>query len=69
MHFDIIVLTKHRYIADLDPYYIYALVLTAPVYQVSPLRDAIWNHLNLETSIRVDIPVCETIIRGTSTCD
>ncbi|KAF2489385.1 hypothetical protein BU16DRAFT_180672 [Lophium mytilinum] len=41
------------YIPNLDPHYTLALAETAPFHQVRALRDAIWNHLALETSLRV----------------
>ncbi|OCK76055.1 hypothetical protein K432DRAFT_307225 [Lepidopterella palustris CBS 459.81] len=44
------------YIADLDPYYVLALTETAAFHQVSVLKDAIWQHIALQTSIRVKIP-------------
>lgn len=43
------------YVADLDPDYILAIARTAPWYQVGTLRDAIWKHVALQTSIRVKI--------------
>ena len=46
-----------RYIANLDPAYILALAETASFHQLSVLRDAIWKHLALQTSIMVKIPV------------
>jgi hypothetical protein len=46
-----------RYIANLDPYYILALAETASDHQVEALRDAIFKHIALQTSIRVRIPV------------
>ncbi|KAH8588290.1 hypothetical protein B0O99DRAFT_693577 [Bisporella sp. PMI_857] len=44
------------YIQNLDPYYILALAQTSSFHQVTVLRDAIWKHLALQTSIRVKIP-------------
>ncbi|KAF2181077.1 hypothetical protein K469DRAFT_590492 [Zopfia rhizophila CBS 207.26] len=44
------------YIANLNPHYIFALTETASFHQVSVLRDAIWKHLALQTSIRVKVP-------------
>ena len=47
----------HSYIANLDPYYILALVETASQHQISVLKEAVWKHLKLKTSIAVKIPV------------
>jgi hypothetical protein len=47
----------HSYIANLDPHYIFALTETASFHQVSVLRDAIFRHLAMNTSIRVKVPV------------
>ena len=47
----------HSYIANLDPHYIFALAETASYHQVSVLRDAIFNHLEMNTSIKAKVPV------------
>ncbi|OCK74043.1 hypothetical protein K432DRAFT_311503 [Lepidopterella palustris CBS 459.81] len=44
------------YIADLDPYYIFALAETAKFCQIAVLRDSIWKHIAFQTSITVQIP-------------
>ncbi|KAF2182121.1 hypothetical protein K469DRAFT_245084 [Zopfia rhizophila CBS 207.26] len=43
------------YIADLDPYYIFALGETAPFRQIEGLRDAFWKHIAFQTSMSVQI--------------
>jgi hypothetical protein len=47
----------HSYIANLNPSYIRALSETAPEHQVPALRDAIWKHVALQSSIGIKIPV------------
>jgi len=44
------------YISDLDPECIYALVATASSHQAPVLGNAIYQHLNLQTSIEVNFP-------------
>lgn len=45
------------YISNLNPYYILALTETASFHQVEILRDAIFKHIALQTSIRARINV------------
>jgi hypothetical protein len=54
----------YSYIANLDPHYIRALGETASDHQVGPLRDAIWSHLFLETSIRIKVSVSTQSLGG-----
>ncbi|KAF2684746.1 hypothetical protein K458DRAFT_487060 [Lentithecium fluviatile CBS 122367] len=44
------------YIADIDSDYVMALVNTVDWLQVPTLRDAIWKHITLQTSLRLKIP-------------
>jgi hypothetical protein len=46
------------YIYRLDCDYILSLAQTVSWQEVDALRDAIWQHIACETSIRVHIPVC-----------
>lgn len=46
-----------RYITDLDPLSIHALLTTASTSQAQVLKDLIYRHLMGEISLGVDIPV------------
>jgi hypothetical protein len=46
-----------RYIKDLSPYFILALMHTVPWHQGQALKDAILDHLHFGSSFRVHIPV------------
>lgn len=50
-------LTCLRFVPDLDPFYVVAIVDTAPEHMVRPLRDAFSNHISLQTVMRVNIDV------------
>lgn len=55
-------LEAHSYITNLNPSYILALAETAPFHQVSALRDALWKHIALQTSLRVKLPVSHSFL-------
>ncbi|KAF2740544.1 hypothetical protein EJ04DRAFT_213197 [Polyplosphaeria fusca] len=44
------------YIANLDASYIRALAATATYPQAAVLREAIWNHVTLQTALKVKVP-------------
>jgi hypothetical protein len=45
------------YVSKLTPEFVKSLAKTAWHHQMDALRDAIWKHIALETSLRVHAPV------------